>query len=109
MITNNSTKYEYKAVLLPSYKENIADTARLKELADELTKVGAEYWEPLDLSKHLPSGYVMLRRVLTVAPKRSIFSSVPKAAVTAIAPPAAKPLVAAALSPTAGSTDKATA
>ena len=113
MITNNSTKYEYKAVLLPSYKENIADTARLKELADELTKSGAEYWEPLDLSKHLPGGYVMLRRSLSApstTPKRSIFSSVPKAAVTAIAPPAAKPLVAAALSPTAGKTDsKATA
>lgn len=107
---NAVTKFEYKAVLLPSYKENIADTARLKELADELTKSGAEYWEPLDLSKHLPGGYVMLRRSLdapsTIAKRRSPWGlPVTKASAPAAVASVVVPAVAAALNPTAGKTD----
>ena len=68
MITSNSNKWEYKAVLLPSAKENVADTARLKELCETLNKYGLEYWEPTDLAKHLPGGYILLKRSL-LAPK----------------------------------------
>ena len=87
MITQNPTKWEYKAILLPSSKENPADTARLKELTETLNKAGAEYWEPFDLSKHLPGGYILVRRsseapaITSVAPKRRLFDPLPRVVI----------------------------
>ncbi len=94
VITNNFTKYEYKAILLPSYKENPTDTARLKELTDELNKAALQYWEPTDLSKHLPGGYVLLRRSIDAAAstvKKSPFA-MPKLTMP-VAPAKAAPKV----------------
>ena len=91
MITNAPAKWEYKAILLPSAKESPTDTAKLKELSEELTKASAEYWEPVDLSRHMPSGYVMLRRSLSApstAPKRKLFDPMPKVIPPAVAAPA---------------------
>ena len=87
MITNAPGKWEYKAILLPSAKENVADTARLKELSEELTKASAEYWEPVDLSRHMPGGYVMLRRSLSAPStvKKNLFGITPKVAAPAVA------------------------
>ena len=81
MITPNSTKWTYKAILLPSSKDNPADTLRLKELCETLNKVGAEYWQPFDLGNNLPSGYMLVRRSSDApATKRSLFAPRPRVA-----------------------------
>lgn len=83
MITNKLASWEYKAVLLPHAAENIADTARLKELCEVLNKASLERWDPTDLSKYVPTGYVLLKRAVEAAQpavKRSSFFS---SAVTA--------------------------
>lgn len=83
MATETPGKWEYKVILLPSAKENPADTARLKELVEVLNKHGAESWQPTDLTKHLPGGYLLLRRTL----QATSFWGSPKPKV--VAPPVA--------------------
>ena len=81
MITPNSTKWTYKAIPLPSTKENPADTARLKELTETLNKASAEYWEPFDLNNQVPATYILVRRSSDApATKRSLFAPRPKVA-----------------------------
>ena len=118
---NESQKWEYKVMNLNVLKSPTGGEAeRAEKVAALLNTNGQGAWELVSTINSadsiLPEGFVVLKRPFTapkVAPKRSIFSPVPKvtaaAVAVAVAPPAAKPLVAAALSPTAGKTDKATA
>ena len=127
---NQPPKWEYKAVNIQSHRTpNEAELAQAAKVAEILNTDGQGYWELISTIHQtdniLPEGFVVLKRPfqapkVAVAPKRSIFSPSPKvtaaaktaatAGAVAVAPAAAKPLVAAALSPTAGKTDsKATA
>ena len=105
------------------------EAERAEKVAALLNTNGQGSWELVSTisaaDSILPEGFVILKRPFTapkVAPKRSIFSPLPKvtaaaktvapAVAVAVAPPAAQPIVAvaaAALSPTAGKTDKVTA
>ena len=124
---NEPQKWEYAVVNLNVLKSPTGGEAeRAEKVAALLNTKGQGAWELISTISSadsiLPDGFVILKRPFTApkaAPKRSIFSPVPKvtaaakavapAVAVAVTPPAAKPLVAAALSPTAGNTDKVTA
>ena len=117
MIPETPARWEYKLVnLMTSRDATTEENVRVLQLAAILNKDGQDNWELISQIQQgadiLPVGFVVLKRPFQapkVAPKRSIFSTVPKVAAAAkvVTPPAAKPIVAAvaALSPTAGKTD----
>ena len=122
---NQPPKWEYRAVNIQSHRTpNDAELAQAAKVVALLNGDGQANWELISTIHQtdniLPEGFVVLKRQfqapkVVVAPKRSIFSPSPKvtaaaktaatAGVVAVAPAAAKPLVAAALSSTAGKTD----